>query len=233
MSTSTNHPRGRVLILALLTASACVFLADAAREHNGVTRIDPRLAHEVVAHREPFVTALAHALTFLGSEVVVALVMLAVMMLLGARRQLVQSAIVAVGMAGSAAMTVAIKLTIERSRPPTVDRLGPIDNSFSFPSGHTLNSSVALGLIVLTLVPALRSHVQRVVAVVAAVVLAAGIGASRIYLGYHWSTDVLASWLLATTWLVVLGLLLARVTSPGPTLRQSGHSQVSAPSVRS
>ena len=114
----------------------------------------------------------------------------------------------AIGMAGSAALTVLVKHLVARARPGAADVLGPVDHSYSFPSGHTLNSAVFLGLLVWLLWPALRSHAARTMAVAAAALLAAGVGASRVYLGLHWVTDVLAAWLLAGAWLSLL--LLAR-----------------------
>lgn len=211
MSAATNRPRGRALILGLLSASGFVALADAAHERDGFTRFDPRL----------------------GSEVVVAMFMLAVLGLLMVRRQFASAAIVAVGIAGSAAMTVGLKFAVARPRPPSIDRFGAVDHTYSFPSGHTLNSAVALGLIVLTLVSGMQSTARRFWATFLAVGLSIGIGASRIYLGYHWTTDVIASWLLATAWLVVLALLLSYLTRVNLFSRQSGASQVLSHTVAS
>src|SRR4051794_12046558 len=135
MSVSTNRRRGRTLILALLAASGFVVLADAAREHNGATAVDPHITNQIVHHRDSIATPVAHVLTFAGSEIVVAAVMLLILGLFTVRRQFASSAVIAIGMAGSALMTVGLKLAVERVRPPSVDRLGPVDHSYSFPSG--------------------------------------------------------------------------------------------------
>lgn len=222
----TPHNRGRTIIVFVLSIAGFVALTDAVNERNGLTRIDPNVAHDVLAHRSAPVTAFAHALTFVGSEIVVGAAMLALTALLIARRRFFEGAIVAVGIAGSAAMTVGLKLIVERSRPPTVDRLGAVDHSFSFPSGHTLNSTVALGLIVLVVAPQVRHLSGRITLVLTAAILASGIGASRVYLGYHWSTDVLASWLLAIAWLVVLRVALDHLLHHHTRPLQSGRSQV-------
>ncbi len=71
-----------------------------------------------------------------------------------------------------------------------VDRLGPVDSSYSFPSGHTLGSAVLLGIVLLLLVPMIRARAPRVVATAGITALALGIGLSRVYLGYHWASDV-------------------------------------------
>ena len=72
----------------------------------------------------------------------------------------------------------------------------------SFPSGHTLNSTVFLGLAVILLLPLIHRRASRIASMAGAMLLALAIGWSRIYLGYHWTTDVIASWLLALAILV-------------------------------
>jgi membrane-associated phospholipid phosphatase len=195
-------------ILALvsgLTTACVVGLADAVGEHDGLSRLDPRIAGEVVRWRTPTLTQLAHVLTFVGSEVVVGGLTIVVLAILLARRQLTRAAVLAVGMGGSAFLTVAVKLHVARARPGAVDRLGAVDTTYSFPSGHTLNSAVFLALVVWLLWPSLR-YAGRVAAATTGAGLAIGVAASRVYLGYHWFTDVLASGLVALAWLSIVWL---------------------------
>lgn len=195
-----------LLATALVGVSGAGFglLADAAVEHDGAARIDPGVARDVVLHRSGPLTAAARLLTAAGSELVIGILAVLVVVALLRRRRIAAAITVAVGMAGSAALTVGLKLAIGRDRPGTALRLGPADESFSFPSGHTLNSAVLLGLTVLFLVPLLRRRALRAAAAVTAVLLALGVGLSRVYLGYHWMTDVVASWLVATAWLTLV-----------------------------
>ena len=76
---------------------------------------------------------------------------------------------------------------------------------YAFPSGHTTTATVGYGLAAALLI-VLFPRVRAVIAV-AAVVLIAGVGLSRTYLGVHWPTDVLGGWALGTSWLA-LGALL-------------------------
>jgi undecaprenyl-diphosphatase len=182
------------------------WLADSAREHDGPSRVDPATAARVLQIRSPTVTDLARALSLVGSETVVGVLAVLVVAALVVRRQLDRAAVVAVGIAGSAVLTVALKVVVARHRPGAVDRLGAPDTSFSFPSGHTLTTAALLRLTVWLLWP-VASRAARGGLVVGASILALGVAASRVYLGYHWLTDVVASELVALAWLSVVWML--------------------------
>ena len=212
---------GRLLVpVAGAAAAAVSWLADSAREHDGPSRIDPTTASRVLGIRTPTLTDVAQALTFVGSEVSVGLLAVIVFAVLVVRRELDRAAVVAVGIGGSAFLTVTIKLLVARTRPGRVDRLGALDTSYSFPSGHTLNSAVFIALAVWLLWP-VASQVARYLLVAGGGLLAVGVAASRVYLGYHWLTDVIASALVAVAWLSIVALLrgwvqrrMSRVTRP-------------------
>lgn len=212
---TTTVPRRRVRLdlrrSALLLAAAgsvlgTVYLADSAREHDGASRIDPILTAQAMDVRTPVATDVARLLTLVGSEVVVGGIALLVLGFLVWRRRTAQAVPFALAMGGSVFLTVALKLLVARPRPPGPDALGPVDLSFSFPSGHTLNSAVLIALVV-WLCSGRFTTLGRILLAEIGGLLAVGIGASRIYLGYHWSTDVAASWLVATAVLVVVGLV--------------------------
>ncbi|MFD8480364.1 phosphatase PAP2 family protein [Kitasatospora sp. NPDC059673] len=93
-----------------------------------------------------------------------------------------------------------------RPRPPLADRAVHA-SGFSFPSGHAFTAAAGAGLLALAVVLA-RPAAARL-ATVCAVLFAGAVGASRVYLGVHWTLDVLGGWLLAAGWLA-LGTLLAR-----------------------
>lgn len=201
-----QHPPTVRLAAAALTAAAAtsgvLLLADAGRERDGVARIDPHVASGILNIRNGSLTHLAHALTMLGSEPVVGTLAVLLFIALLERRGQVFAAIAFVAMSISVGLTVVVKVLVERPRPGAIDRLGPVDHSYSFPSGHTLNSAVLLGMTVILLLPLIHRRSRRVLTIAAATLLALGIGWSRIYLGYHWTTDVVASWLIATVLLV-------------------------------
>lgn len=103
--------------------------------------------------------------------------------------------------AGGFILNLVVKELVARLRPVVQD---PVYTAYgwSFPSGHTMNSLVCYGILLLVFAPALRSGAQRAVTALAVVVVLA-IGLSRIALGAHYPSDVLGGWLLGSLWLVL------------------------------
>jgi undecaprenyl-diphosphatase len=147
------------------------------------------------------------ACTFLGGLFLVALgFAMGLAALVTRRYRLVL--VIAVVLIGSALLTEAVKDLVMRQRPP--DPITGTDG-YSFPSGHTLNSTATYGLLA---VIAWRSRLSlglREVAVAIGVVAPILVGLSRIALGAHWPTDVLAGWLAGIAF-VALGAVLIRLT---------------------
>lgn len=148
------------------------------------------------------------ACTFLGGAI---LIPIGVALVLAAAfsRRIRLAIIVALVLIIAAVFTEVVKELVARPRPtanPLVSAPG-----YSFPSGHTLNSTVTYGILVLV---AWRSRlplaVRRAVLILA-VILPLLIGLSRIALGVHWPTDVLAGWLAGVAF-VALAATLVRLT---------------------
>ena len=138
-------------------------------------------------------------ITPLGGYAVVLLISLAVIgyLLMDGKRGAALWVLVSVS--GGAVISNLLKLAIERPRPDLVARLVEVNTS-SFPSGHATLAAVTY----LTL-GALLSRVEtrrraKIYVLTVAVVLTVLIGVSRIYLGVHWPTDVLAGWCVGAAW---------------------------------
>lgn len=91
-----------------------------------------------------------------------------------------------------------VKLLVERARPGFDEPIHPV-GGYSFPSGHALNSLLGCAILLLALLPSLRSRGRpaTVAAVAAAAVLVLLTGYDRLGLGVHYVSDVLAGWVLA------------------------------------
>ena len=105
---------------------------------------------------------------------------------------------------GSVGLTESLKAIFRLARPDVAGAVAPFEDSYSFPSGHTLNSTAIIGaLAYLTCWLARRAWI-RVAAVAAATAWIVAMGLSRVYLGHHWPSDVLLGWSLGLTWLVAV-----------------------------
>jgi membrane-associated phospholipid phosphatase len=107
----------------------------------------------------------------------------------------------AVAGAGSLLLTLGGKDMIHRHRPPRRDAIPPYESSPSFPSGHTLNTTVLTGVIAYLLVLQQRRDLPQVATIGAAAATSVTVGLSRVLLGAHWFTDVLVGWVSGAGWL--------------------------------
>lgn len=211
-------PEHRLLVLALLVLAGVWLFAVIASE---VLEGESRAFDEAVlrALRDP--TALdrlhgpagagevARDLTALGSYTVLSLVLLAAVgFLLLVRKPATAMMVFAAG-AGGIALNGGLKVLFDRPRPQVVPWLVEVGHA-SFPSGHAmLAASVYLSLAVLV-ARVLRRQRLKVYVVLVAGVLVALIGTSRVVLGVHYPTDVIAGWLAGGLWALLCGLV-ARV----------------------
>lgn len=105
----------------------------------------------------------------------------------------------------------ALKPILLRARPEIVARLVEVDQSWSLPSGHAANSAAVYGAIaVVATVLWWRKRQRRAIWAATGLVVFA-IGLSRVWLGVHWPSDVLAGWALGAGWATLLAVLLKPV----------------------
>jgi undecaprenyl-diphosphatase len=196
------------LLLALLAAVAgWTFLELADEVIEGETdALDRRLllmlrhAQDLSDPKGPWWLELAmRDVTALGSTSVLALVTLAALGYLVILRRWGTALMLACAVAGGLAASHALKLLIERPRPDLVPHGVPV-LTLSFPSGHATMSAVVyltLGALLASLQPSRRAAVYLLAVAVLLTVL---VGFSRVYLGVHWPSDVLAGWALGAAW---------------------------------
>jgi undecaprenyl-diphosphatase len=164
----------------------------------------------------PTLDALMDATTLLGSSPVLAAVVGLAVVLLVLRRRRVEAAFTVIALVGSLVLNDILKLLLQRPRPGF--DWAEVWPETGFPSGHSMNSFVVYVAIALV-IWRLGGRQAGIVAVVFAVVLAVGVGISRIYLGAHWLSDVIGGYLAGALWLLVLGAAWALVSR----LRRGGR----------
>ncbi|MET1087527.1 MAG: phosphatase PAP2 family protein [Arthrobacter sp.] len=96
------------------------------------------------------------------------------------------------------------KRLVGRTRPDYSEAVPPYETSPSFPSGHTLNTTVVIGVLVYLMCLQFRMLWARITAITAGVIFITAMGLSRVFLGHHWLTDVMAGWILGLAWVCMV-----------------------------
>ena len=192
-----------VVGLAALSALLVVlgFVAEAIRQQE-VFILDTTATPFLHGIQSPFMDALMNTLTTIGSSFVIPPIFVVTVILLARKRRFGAATFLGVAAIGGVIIEWAMKLVFARPRPQLA--WAHVQPDYSFPSGHTMNSAVfyvALALIIWSIF----GRRIGVAALTVAVVLTIGVGISRIYLGYHYLTDVIAAILAGTAWLLVVG----------------------------
>lgn len=191
---------GATIALAFAWAFGEVY--EGVAEGGDLERLDTPVLEWAIAHRTPALETWATIYTDIGGTTVMPiLAALAAGILALAWRSWTPVVLLAGAAAGSLLMTVGGKDLFDRARPPLADAVPPYEHSPSFPSGHALNATVIAGVVAYLIVLRATRTVTRVLAITAAAVFAITIGLSRVYLGHHWLTDVIAAWLIGLGWL--------------------------------
>ena len=193
---------------ALTALIAFAVLADGAMEGDDLSAYDPSVTSWMVAWRRGWLTGAAWVATHLGGAMSLAVITLVAAVLFLRAGRLRHAAVLVAAMISSSVVTVMLKLIFARERPSIDLLLGDPASTFSFPSGHSFNTAVLVGTLAGFVVFSGASRRWKVLAALAAIGAAGAVGLSRVYLAYHWLSDVLAGWSLAVAWLCLAALIV-------------------------
>lgn len=210
--------RYRSLLLGFVVAVFAIgFTSLAVDVFEGDTgRFDAFLASAAQSLRagRPWLGEVMRDLSGLGSTVALTLVvgLTAGYLLVVGRRS---TALMVVASASLGALAVSAMKTLFRRARPDRPIAEFVASGLSFPSGHAAMSA-AVFLTLGALLAGTRVRWQeRVYIVGAAVILTVAVGTSRVMLGVHWATDVLAGWAFGSAWAALWLLIAGRIRSPG------------------
>ncbi len=204
-------PPFEVAGIALLVGSAAVaalaVLADEL-EGDGIVGIDRPATRWVATHRDLWLTATLRLVTEAGGPGPLAALAAVTCAAVGWRcRSWLPVVLALVGVSGIALAIVTAKALVIRNRPH-LSLAVFAEDGYSFPSGHA-SGTAAIALISAWMLARwlIASWTGRVIVWAVALGLVAVIGFSRVYLGVHYASDVVAGWLLGTTWAVIVMLV--------------------------
>jgi undecaprenyl-diphosphatase len=166
---------GGLVILGLTAASAGVY--DAVAEKDGIAALDRPILNQVIAIRTPLANQFFTWFTHLGGALRMTLIASAITLLMVWRwRSLTPLTLMIVAVAGSLTFTHVGKAIVGRARPPLSDAVPPYEHTFSFPSCHTLNSTVIAGMVAYLVAIRLTSRLGIALCVILAIVWAGAMG---------------------------------------------------------
>jgi undecaprenyl-diphosphatase len=214
----------RVTLVSVIFAASILFAF--ASLGNAVGRGSTRAFDEwlLVALRTPgnladpigpsWVEEMMRDFTAMGSTGVLSLMVLTIAGFLAMTRKGYASLFVLASVVGGTLLGQTMKWAYARPRPELVP-YGAEVYTASFPSGHSMMSAVVYLTLGALLAGTQSDRMVKVYVLSVAVVLTALVGVSRVYLGVHWPTDVLAGWALGGVWALLCWVTMKRLQARG------------------
>jgi membrane-associated phospholipid phosphatase len=193
--------------LILLTGSAWIFGWMAEDLAEGDTTVDERLAAWLHEHASSGWTTFFEGVTRLGNVSTLLVVVLLAVAVLWRRRWFAELQLLVLAAVGAEIITTGLKHGFQRDRPFFSDPLAT-EATYSFPSGHASVSLAVYGTLGFIAARHLANRRSQVVVLAAAFVLIFLIGFSRLYLGVHFLSDVIAGYSIGIAWVALCVVLL-------------------------
>jgi membrane-associated phospholipid phosphatase len=177
---------------------------------NDTARFDSEILSLVHDHSHPALTRAMMLVSTVASPVACVLLTFTACALFWRLRKRTDATYLAITVVGALILEYVLKLSFHRPRPvPFYGLAAPA--SFSFPSGHALVSLCFLIMLAYLASSHLGSVVGKLALMALAVILSLVVGYSRIYLGVHYPSDVLAGFAAGSVWVVAIMAILAKV----------------------
>lgn len=182
--------RGAFVAIGIIGFAVLIYIVIAM----GVTNFDTTICNAFYSARTPGLTTLAEAITYLGNWEAIVIICL---LLLIYPKTRIKFGLPVAGVAVVTSVTkIIVKPIVERARPDVVWHL-ITENGYSFPSGHSITSFAVYGLLFILILRYVEDKQKKIGLAIVCGALTFLVGLSRIYVGVHYPTDVLAGWCFA------------------------------------
>jgi membrane-associated phospholipid phosphatase len=193
--------------LLVLTGAAWIFALMVEDLAEGDTNVDQRFADWLHAHATPRWTDFFEQVTRLGNVPVLLVVAVVAAIVLARKRLITELQLFILAVVGTEILTTGLKLGFQRERPFFADPLAT-ESSSSFPSGHSSVSLAVYGTIGFIAARHAATRRGQIAILAASAALVLLIGFSRLYLGVHFLSDVIAGYSVALAWIALCTTLL-------------------------
>ena len=151
----------------------------------------------------PAMTVIMRGFSFVGSTIALTVASIFVIVRFAMQKWGREAKLFAATMIGAALLNTTLKLTFKRARPVPFFDLTPPE-TYSFPSGHSLMSACFFGALAAIVTARIKRRSVRVIVWIVSTTMFLLIGFSRIYLGVHHTTDVIAGFAAALIWILII-----------------------------
>jgi undecaprenyl-diphosphatase len=152
----------------------------------------------------------ARDVTSLGSPAVLTLITVAALGFVALKRQWGAALFVLGSICGGTAISFALKELVQRPRPDFIAAVAQTQ-TYSFPSGHAFLSAVTFLTLGALLARVQRQAEVKIYLLAVAIAITVLVGVSRVYIGVHWPTDVLAGWCAGAAWAILCWIIAERL----------------------
>ncbi|HSS21656.1 MAG TPA: phosphatase PAP2 family protein [Pyrinomonadaceae bacterium] len=204
-----------LLGIALFVAMTALLwnVAEDIIDHEVLASADPRLSYWLHAHGSSSLTTTMLIVTFFGSTIGVSLIAIPFGVYLIAKRRFFWLLTLVASVLGGAGLNRLLKYIFHRPRPQFDDPILKL-TSYSFPSGHTMMATVLYGVIAAYFFTNIREPWLRFLVIASAGLLILLVGFSRIYLGAHYLSDVIAALAEGLAWLSLSLTIRYSISTP-------------------
>jgi undecaprenyl-diphosphatase len=224
-----SHELSVLVVLFALLASVWTFveLADDVMkgdtgEFDRIILLSMRNAHNLSDPIGPrWVEEIGRDFTALGGNAVLTLLTLAVVGFLVLEGKGRMALVLIVATLGALSLSTLLKYSIDRDRPNLVPH-GSVVYTASFPSGHSMLAASTYLTMAALLMRTQRNRRIKAYILLIAIVTSLLVGVSRVYLGVHWPTDVLAGWTAGAGWALLCWLLARWLQLHGAVENENG-----------
>ncbi len=189
-------------VLAIIAGLFFGWLGEEVLE-NDTVQFDRRAGALVHGESQPGLTQFMEVITTMGSPLLVTMLSLVAAIVFWLKHMRRQAAVLAIAIVGAAVLTYALKIGFHRVRPQPYFGIA-VPGSFSFPSGHSLTAICLYGVLAYLVSSQFHRGFIRAGIWTFAIVMILLIGFSRLYLGVHYASDVIAGYSAGLVWVLVL-----------------------------
>lgn len=211
-----------IAFVLMVFAVICFYTLTQLLDKNSLAIYDDFVSQKIYSLKSPALTVVMKSVTFIGNTAGYFLIvpLLAVFFII--KKNWLLPIQITVVLLLSSSLNIILKNTIARQRPPEAGHL-VFAEFYSFPSGHAMSAITFYGFIVYLSFILIKKVWLKYMIILLCILITGLIGVSRVYLGVHYPSDILAGYIAGLSWLMLCILILNLITLSKTRLTESNN----------